>query len=465
LVVERDRELAGTLRRWLERDGHQVSVAGDAAAGLAALGGFNPDAVVIDAATADCGGGPGLLGRFRAADANAPVIALAAGAIDARTVESLAAAGAFVLARPSAPGALTALLDQAFGARRLAGALDYYRERDARHAGLAHLIGESVPMLRLKTAIRLLLDAEADAAAPAPVLVVGEPGSGKERAARALHLDGVRRDGTFVRLEWAAAGASPEVRLFGCEPGARPGVHERRLGLIEAADGGTLYVDEIAHTSAALQARLLALVEQGTLRRVGGTRDIRVDLRLVVATRHSLPSLQREGRLSAALGARLEACAALEMAPLRKRGDDVFLLAERFLKRHAERRDKPVPRLADTARSALARHDWPDNVRELHHALERAVWLESRGVVEARHLMLDPAAWGALPEPAAPAETSLPQLERAALVRALDRSLGNVSKAARLLGVTRDTVRYRVAKHGLADRRQRWAGGSVQDPR
>jgi DNA-binding NtrC family response regulator len=276
--------------------------------------------------------------------------------------------------------------------------------------------------------------------------------------ARALHFEGVRRNSAFVRLDCAAAAPTQlEARLFGHEPGARV----RRRGLLEAADGGTLYIDEIGQTPPALQTRLLDVLDHGAMRRVSGSQRIRLDVRVVAATRHPLRTLLREGRLQLGLYRRLVAMAPLQLAPLRERGDDLFLLANRFVEWHAKRHDKSLPRLADSARAALARHAWPDNVRELHHALERAVWLESDGVVGAEHIVLVPPSSAGMPAATAAApEMSLRQLERDALVRALERSRGNVCGAARLLGVSRDTMRYRIAKHDLSALLPRWPGAT-----
>lgn len=448
LIIEPDTELASQLGPRLERAGYQVCVKADASAGPGVLDEYKPDALILDMAVAGSGGIQ-LLSHFRALEARAPLIALSGAAVGAGAIEAIAA-GAFFLVKALALDAVPMLLEKAFGEQRRDRALDYYRQRDAQRSGLQDLIGESTPMLRLKTKIQLLLDAEALARpgmSPA-VLVQGESGTGKERVARALHFDGARRGQAFIRLDSAAAAASnAETWLFGHECGAFAGARERIRGLLEAADGGTLFIDEIGGTPPALQRRLLDLLEQGTMRRIGGSRDIPVNMRVVAASQLPVQALEREGRLRSDLCRRLNATP-LQLPPLRERGDDLMLLADQFVKSYAEQYGKPAPRLSDPACSALARHFWPGNVRELRSALKRAVWLESSGVIESQHVAMTAitprAATGVAPE------LDLRQIERDALLNALRRTHGNVSRAAGLLGVSRDTLRYRIAKHDLA---------------
>ncbi len=359
-------------------------------------------------------------------------------------------AGAFdFLTKPVSLGKLQMLLDKAFGDSRRDGALAYYRKRDNDAVDLGTLIGESPPMRAFKRTLRQLLDAEAglrDADEPA-VLVLGETGTGKELVARALHFGGRRRDKPFIELNCAAIPSHLlESELFGHERGAFTDARDRKLGLAETADGGTLFLDEVGDLAAALQGKVLKLLEEKTIRRLGSVREQRVDVRIVAATHRPLQTLVREGGFRADLFFRL-CVVQLQLPPLRDRGDDVQTLAHHFLGVHAVRYRKPPPVLAPDAVAALRLYSWPGNVRELRNVLERALLLNANGVIHVADLAL--SAGIAAPAPP-PAELNLHRLERDALVKALERSHWNVSRAARLLDVTRDTLRYRIEKHGLA---------------
>jgi two-component system, NtrC family, response regulator AtoC len=444
LVVGSDPALVRGLERGLVRQGYARRVARDGASALVALQQERPDGVILDLANVAAPGGLRLLRRLRDLDATLPVIAVASpmAALAADAIR----AGAFVLVSPLATEVVHAAFQKALGEQRQADALAYYCRREARRAGLEQLLGESIPMLRLKTQLRLLLDTEARCREAPAVLLSGDTGTGKGEVARALHYDGARRNRPFVRVDVEDL-AAPEAaaRLFGRERGA--GAIERRLGLVEAAHGGTLFISDLGAMTPPLQSRLVRLLEQGTVQRVGGARELPVDVRVVAATRCPPETLMRTGRLRPDLHRRL-AGVPLQLVPLRERGEDMWLLAHRFVKGTAERRGLTPPRLSGAAREMMAFHPWPGNVRELRHALERAVLVQPGGTIDSAHLEFAPAPRPA-PPPPAPPELNLDRLERDALAQALQRAYGNVSQAARLLGISRDTMRYRIARHSL----------------
>ena len=453
LVVGADPALACGLSRGLERRGYALRVAADAESALAALRHDRPDGVVLDLGVDTAPRGALLLRQVRQIDAALPLIAVASpeGGRGASIAEVIAA-GAFVLARPLEPEAVHAAFERAMAELRQAGVLAYYRKREAQRAGLERLLGESIPMLRLKTQLRLLLDAEAQCRDAPAVILHGDSGTGKGEVARALHFDGARRERPFVRVDVEdLAAPEAEVRLFGNERGAFPGASERRLGLVDAADGGTLFISDLGAMAPALQRRLMRLLEHGALQRVGSAREVPVDVRVVAATRCRPEALLQAGRLRPELHRRLAAAPPLQLPPLRERGDDMWLLTHRFVQSTAERHGLPSPCVSAAARALLARHLWPGNVRELRHALERAVLLQPDGTIDSAHLAFGPAPRPMLPPP--PPELNLHRLEREALTQALERAYGNVSRAARLLGISRDTMRYRIARHALAGTR------------
>ena len=379
-------------------------------------------------------------------------------------VEAMKAGAHDYLIKPVILGELKLRLEKLVGEEHREEELTYHRKKVAAEGGLDHLIGNSAPMAALKTAIRQLLAAEADLDdddLPA-VLITGETGTGKELVARALHFEGQRRDAPFVELNCSTIpGDLLEAELFGYERGAFTDAKQRKLGLIEAAAGGTLFLDEIRDIDARVQIKLLKLLEDRTVRRLGSVREQKANIRIVTATNRDLELAVREGSFRADLLFRLR-IVHFDLPSLRARGRDVLLLAEHYLDLHRRRYRKSQLRFSAEAERAMLLYSWPGNVRELRNLIEQAVILASGTMVEPVDLRLTstlaapaPGSEGA-PEDAG-AETAgtedaalnLAEVERDLLVRALAQTHGNVTQAARLLGVSRDTLRYRIDKHAL----------------
>ncbi|MCC4114643.1 sigma-54 dependent transcriptional regulator [Aromatoleum toluclasticum] len=461
LVIEDEAVLGKNIRIYLERSGYDVRVAASAEDGLALLDVFKPDGVILDFNL------PGLNGlealtRVRAFDSGIPVIMITGHGTVELAVEAMKSGARDFLTKPVALGKLKLLIDKAFDEKQRDSALDYYHRREADATDLASLFGDSAPMVGLKNTLRQLLDAESqlqDTDAPA-VLVLGETGTGKELVARALHFNGPRRDKPFVELNCASIPAQLlESELFGYERGAFTDARERKLGLVETAEGGTLFLDEIGDMDLSLQAKLLKLLEEKTVRRIGSLRDQRVNVRIVAATHRPMETLVREGSFRADLYFRL--CVfQLSLPPLRERGADILSLARHFVALHAARYGKNPPVLTPEAEALLLAHCWPGNVRELRNVLEQAVLLATGPEIDVSQLALStgvtvPSVPHAVPEsaPAAPAASSAPltleDMERRALLDALRQTGWNVSRAARVLGISRDTLRYRIDKFGL----------------
>ena len=458
LVIEDEAVLGKNIRIFLERSGHDVRVAATGEEGVALLDVFKPDAVVLDFNLPGMNGMEALA-RIKAFDAHLPVVMITGHGSVELAVEAMKAGAQDFLTKPVALGKLQLLLDKGFEATQRERALDYYRQREADTTDLSSLYGDSPPMRALKQRLRQLLDAEAHlqgGEGPA-VLVLGETGTGKELVARALHFNGPRRDKPFVELNCASIPTQLlESELFGYERGAFTDARERKLGLVETAEGGTLFLDEIGDMDLGLQAKLLKLLEEKTVRRIGSLRDQRVNVRIVAATHRPIEALVQEGRFRADLYFRL--CVfQISMPPLRDRGADILSLARHFIGLHAARYGKPPPRLTAVAEQRLLAHHWPGNVRELRNVLEQAVLLSSGPVIDAPEILLT-RTLSEQPAPAVLAGASeiasgatLEEIERHALLDALRQTGWNVSRAARVLGVSRDTLRYRIDKYGLAE--------------
>jgi two-component system, NtrC family, response regulator AtoC len=291
----------------------------------------------------------------------------------------------------------------------------------------------------------------ADHSPVAPILVCGETGSGKELVARACHFASARAGAPFVEINCAALPAHlMEGELFGHEKGAFTDAHARKIGLIEAADGGTLFLDEIGELDLALQAKLLRVLENLRVRRLGALQDRQVNVRVVAASNRDLEAMVQAGQFRRDLLYRLRVLQ-INIPPLRSRENDARLLALRFVTLFARRYAKAAPRLEACALQVVQAHDWPGNVRELRNVIERAVLLCHGDSLSAADLVLGtPATSGdAVVPTGAGALLSLDELERQHLLQALQQSDWNVTSAARLLDISRDTLRYRMARHKL----------------
>jgi DNA-binding NtrC family response regulator len=300
----------------------------------------------------------------------------------------------------------------------------------------------------------------------ATVLIRGESGTGKELVAQALHQRSPRRGRPFVAVNCAAISRElVESELFGHEKGSFTGADARREGRFEAADGGTILLDEIGDMPIATQAKVLRALQERAFERVGGTRPIQVDVRVVAATHRRLEEEVRRGRFREDLYYRLRVVE-IELPPLRERPEDVPALSQRFLERVAQRLGLEKKRLGEGALAALVSHTWPGNVRELQNAIERAAVLAPGPVIEAADLLLSAGREG-LP-PAAPEaggqgfseakRRAVEHFERAFLLAALRRSGGNVSRAAEAIGMVRQSLQQKIRELGL--RSEDWGGGA-----
>jgi two-component system response regulator AtoC len=289
------------------------------------------------------------------------------------------------------------------------------------------------------------------------VLVTGESGTGKELVARAVHRQSPRRDAPFVAVNVAAIPDGLfESEMFGHEKGAFTGAHARKLGRFELAHGGTLFLDEVGSLRVDLQAKLLRALQEREVERLGGTKTIPVDVRVIAATNVDLRSLVRARAFREDLYYRLNV-ATLSIPPLRERKDDIAILVEHFIRKYAREFKKDVRGISRGALPSLAAYDWPGNVRELENVIERSVALATRAVIRLDDLPLDLAIHDEPARGPAGAPQSLPlslkeardRFEQVYILRALERENWNQSRAARSLGVHRNTLLARLAGWGI----------------
>ena len=423
LIAEDEPTFRDLLADILEGSGHTVVAVGDGEAALAALerGGF--ELLVTDQRMPRLGGTE-LLRRLRALPAAPPAIVLTAHGTIPDAVEAVRLGAADYLTKPLAsPRALLAVVE-----RVLAPAAD---EQE---------------FVTVEPALSRLLElVDRVAARDIAVLLTGETGAGKELVARRLHRGSHSAAGPFVAVNCAAFPESlAESELFGHERGAFTGAERQRAGRFEEAAGGTLFLDEVGELALPLQAKLLRVLEDRRVRRLGGSEDVAVDVRLVAASNRDLEAEAERGAFRRDLYFRL-AVVRVDLPPLRDRPRDIPVLAEHLLRRLAARLGVGDLSLGADAVAALTRHPWPGNVRELRNVLERAAVVRGDGVIGAADLGLRESA---AQLDAVPLDRD--GREREAVLEALRRAGGNREAAARLLGVSVRTLYYRLLRYGIS---------------
>jgi DNA-binding NtrC family response regulator len=415
------REVGAELVDRLAAQARDEALPADTAAILVAAGGAEPALVEF-------------LHAF-AAPNGIPVLAVGSSTGHRHAAQAVAAGAADYFALPEDRDALRDTIAAAVARRGEAVARAALARLESQAHAFREIVGDS-PALRgaLERAARVLPHGDAT------VLITGETGTGKELLARAVHYGGPRADAPFVEVNCAAIPANLlESELFGYERGAFTDAKTAKPGLFEAAEGGSLFLDEVDRLAPEMQAKLLRTLDQKTTRRLGATTSRRFDVRLVAATNADLGAEVRAGRFREDLFYRLNVVS-LELPPLRSRGDDVIRLAEFFLTKFSAQYGLPEPPLSPQVRSALSAHAWPGNVRELRNVIERALLLSPPGTLEvseidARDSHPPMSTDGALPFPA-----RLSEVVQAAARAMLNLTLGNRSEAARRLGISRSRL-------------------------
>ncbi|MBI4501127.1 MAG: sigma-54-dependent Fis family transcriptional regulator [Gemmatimonadetes bacterium] len=440
------------IRVWLEAHvgdaGYDVSVAESAAAARAAFAAATPDAVLLDLKLPD-GNGMDLLKEFLESDPDVTAIILSAHGDIGTAVEAVKLGAYHFLEKPPQLEELLNTLAKGLETRVLRRTVSGLRRQAGWEFGGVEVVGRSAAMQRVVDLVGKV------AASDSTVLARGESGVGKEVVARAIHARSARAEFPFLEINCTALPETLlESELFGHEKGAFTDARERKQGLLELADRGTILLDEIGDLASGAQAKLLRFLETRTFKRVGGVRDIKVDVRIIASTNRDLEVAVRDGGFRRDLFYRLNVVP-IVIPPLRDRPEDVEPLARFFLEKMTTTLRRPVRTLSKGALAMLERYGWPGNVRELRNVIERAVILEENAEILAEHLPeeLQPGRGALDLEPGfkLPAGgIDLEALEKDLLRQAFEQARGNKTRAAELLGLTRDTLRYRLEKYGLA---------------
>ncbi len=456
LIVDDDRTQAETLARVLRLEGYEAVVAesGREALGELAVGVF--DLVLTDFKM------PGMDGlelfrKVHEAHPELPVLIITAHGTIETAIEAVRAGVADFLQKPVYAEELMHRFEKVLRERALQTENAELKKRLLHRDRGDAMLGASDVMSRQREEIRRVARTEAT------VLILGESGVGKELVADAIHYGSARADGPHVKLNCAAIPENLlEDELFGHERGAYTGASQRRQGRFELAHGGTLFLDEIGELPLGLQVKLLRLLQERKFERLGGSESIEADVRIVCATNRDLEAHVREGKFREDLYYRINVVP-IQVPPLRARGDDIVLLARHFAREAGARNGRPIEALAPVALTSLRNHSWPGNVRELRNVVERAVIMGSGSTLTEGHLSIGPAlvagstngsgpvtdADAALIRELMQSKIGFEEFERELLVRALERNRGNQSRAARMLGMTRRTLQYRIDKFGI----------------
>jgi two-component system, NtrC family, response regulator AtoC len=453
LVVDDDQAIRWTLREALLGWGFTASEAGSVAEGLAAFNAEPPAAVLLDIDLPD-GSGLDLLREIKRDNEDAIVIMITGNVHVDNTISALRGGAYDFIGKPINLEELRVTIRNAIEARQLRREVEQVRKERAREFNFRQIIGESPAMKKMLSLAAKVAESEVSS-----VLLQGESGTGKDLIAKAIHYGSQRADNPFVAVNCAALPATLiESELFGYEKGAFTDAKARKEGLFEQAEGGTLLLDEIGELELSLQAKLLRVLEEGAFRRVGGLRDIPLDVRVLAASNRDLKTESEAGRFRLDLYYRLSIIQ-IDIPPLRDRGDDVLLLSQYYIDTIGARirRSKKIKGLSPEATAVFKKYHWPGNVRELRNVIERALILEDEDQITTEYLpggLLGPAPFdqsspGGVEQSqfVLPSDgISLDEAELSFVRQAIQRSGGNQTRAAELLGISRDQLRYRLKK-------------------
>ncbi len=448
LVVDDEKNMRRSLQTVLEDEGYAARTVESAEEGLELLGREEFFMVITDARLGGMSGYD-FLAKVRRQWPNLPVLMLTAYATPKLAVEAIKAGAIDYLAKPFAPEELLHAVSRCAERYQLLQENAALRVRAGEIFSLDQIIGESPRMGDLRKLIQTVAPTDTR------VLVLGESGTGKELVAGALHGLSLRREAHYIRINCAAIPETLlESELFGHEKGAFTGALRQKPGRVEEADGGTIFLDEIADMSKPLQAKLLRFLEDGSFVRVGGTQELHVNVRLIAATNRDIAQAIAAEQFREDLFHRLNVVQ-FRLPPLRERGEDILLLAEHFLEVFRAAMNKNVRGISPAARQKLLSHHWPGNVRELRNVIERALILETTTEIQPSNLpdfQIEARLQKAPTLHAAPGESlddALARIERELINSALEQNSFNLTRAAEQLKLTRHSLRYRMQRLNL----------------
>lgn len=446
LIIDDEATIRKSLRHIFQAKGYQVLEAENGEAGFSLAQAEGPEVILLDLNLPDCHGLE-LMDRLKAANPEATVIVLTGhGSIEAAVAAVRKGAEDFLEKDPRSLEATEVKVEKAVELLRLRRENFYYRSRAPSQA---FVLGECQAIRRLNATADLLAQSPSTT-----VLIQGESGVGKELLAKAIHMRSPRKDKPFLDINCAGLSETLlESELFGHERGAFTDAKALKRGLFEVADGGTVFLDEVGDMPPSIQPKLLRVLESKTFRRVGGTHDIVVDVRIIAATNKELAKLVEKGGFREDLYYRLKVMP-LTVPPLRERGKDILILADFFIKELNALLKKRVKGYAEAAQALLLAYTWPGNVRELKNVTERAMILCQGELLLPAHLPaelqgLSPAEGPVMPVMSDEGQLTLEEMEKRHIQEILASVGGNRSQAAKVLGISRSTLQDKIKKYSL----------------
>ncbi len=452
LIVDDEKLVRWSLSEDFQKEDYQVDTAEDGKTALARIEAEQYDLILLDIRLPDANGIE-ILQTVKQANPNSTVIMMTAYGDIETAVEAMRAGAYDYVTKPFNVDEIRARVERAIETSHLKEQVSYLKKFHRKHLGADSIIWRSPPMRQMMGILQRL------AVSDSTVLLLGESGTGKDLVARCIHLRSPRSDRPFVDINCAALPETLlESELMGHEKGAFTDARATKKGLFEQANGGTLFMDEIGDMPLPIQAKVLKLIETKRFRRLGGLKDIEVNVRIIAATNKNLSNLVSEGKIREDLYYRLKVLSVL-IPPLRDRKEDIPLLAAHFAKQFSrDRADRPLVVTNETLRHLMS-YDWPGNVRELKNVIERAVILSDGSELLPIHLppeIVEPNVKCRgidfqdieIPKDGIPLE----QVERDLIKKALEMAEGNLSRAARMIHVSRDTLRYRIRRLGIPTR-------------
>ena len=446
LIVDDDASHRRMLEAVLTAEGYAVAHAEDGRRAVSAVEERFYDLILMDVRMSRLGGIEALK-QIKEISPGIPIIIMTAYASVGTAVDALKAGAYDYLTKPLDIDELKILVDKALQFRRLEQENRYLKERIGDQFDFSNIIGRSSAMKTLFETISLVAPTEATA------LIMGESGTGKELIANAIHQNSPRRDKPFITVNCAALPETLlESELFGHEKGAFTGATGRKQGRFRQAHTGSIFLDEIAEMSSALQPKLLRVLQEQSFEPIGGTQTIHVDIRVIAATNRHLETEIEAGRFREDLYYRLNVVT-LPIPPLRERREDILLLADHFLKKYAEKNKRLIKGFAPRTTDFLMRYSWPGNVRELENAVERAVILARGDMITPEDLPDSIRGSNPEDEPAAPPSfhrgKSLKEMEKEMILQTLEDTDGNRTRTAEILGISRRTLQMKLKEYGV----------------
>ena len=442
LVVDDEYLIRWSLQQKLAEHGFEIFLAASAEEAISVIDREGPDLILLDIQLPGMSG-MDLLRTVKKDDPGCTVVMITASSEINVAVQAMKDGAFDYLPKPFNLDEVRLIVEKALETSRLKEEVTRLKKESARY-GFHLFVYRSQEMKEVIRIARKITSSDATT-----VLLTGESGTGKDLLALAIHFESGRRDKPFMPVNCTALPRELlESELMGHEKGAFTDAKSMKKGQFELADGGTIFLDEIGDMDLALQAKILRFLESRNFKRVGGVRDVEVDVRIIAATNKNLEEKIRNGMFREDLYFRLNVIP-IDIPSLRDRPEDVIPLADHFLSEFSRDLGKDVLRITDEAREAMESYNWPGNVREIKNVIERAMILSADDTLDLDDLRLRESRPSAADEPGTFPTLNLEEMEMVLITKALEETGSNQSSAARLLGITRDTLRYRMKKHGL----------------